>query len=385
MPGLFGIQANSTPFIIFQIICFSVLLLYVVTYLVRQWPRISLYKTEARFAWVYTGLLIITGLNVTMLATQDGEPFTSLAQFFLPAILASTLIVGFGRTAFQKQDIERFLQIILALTVVSSFYNIVINLQDLISIASISNSYDLDLKGFYYNRNVFGYMMATGVACGFYLWLQQKRPVYLLAVTVLITSLLATMSRGAIIFTLIFCIIFFLSQRKSKLISSLVVAALFIPAAVAIINQPFIQDNFIRAENADTGRSELREFGIDYTTQHNLLLGDGQRAIKALEKEHGYSSYHNLYIEALATQGILGVTIILLGVGYAFSRIRIIIKRYNDLGFFFLAYLLAYVVYILIEALPLFYATPNSLVATYIIILLPLFTVNSFKQKDTAT
>lgn len=388
-PGLLGIAVNSTPFILYQVACFSALLLYVIILFIRQWPRVSLYATEARFAWIYIGLLIITGLNVAILAAQDGESITSLAQFFLPAMLALTLLFGFGKIAFTRQDMEKFLQIILAITVLSSVYNIIINFQDIIAITSISGSYEVDLKGFFYNRNVLGYMMATGIACALYLWMRQKKLFYLPAIAILAISLIATMSRGAIIFTLIFCIVFLLSQYKSKAVGAIIMAAILVPLSLFAVNQPFVQDNFIRSESVDTGRTGLREFGVNYFLQHNLLLGNGQRAMTALEEEYERSSYHNLYIESLATQGLIGITIVLLGIGYAFSRIRIVMRRHRDLGFFFLAYLLAYVAYIFIEALPLFYATPNSLVTTYIVLLLPLFMINSFKQqksrKDIAT
>lgn len=382
-PGLLGVQVNSTPFILYQVICFSILLLYTVIVLIRQWPNVSLYATEARFALIYIGFLVATGLNIAILAAHDGESIASLAQFFLPAILAIVLIFGFGKLHFDRQDAEKLLQVITAMMVFSSLYNIILNFQDITTITSIAGSYDVDIKGFFYNRNVLGYMMATGIASALYLWVRQKKWIYAPTIAILVVSLLATMSRGAIIFTLIFCIIFLLNQYKSKLAGAAVLAAILVPLSLFAINQPFIQNNYIRSDSIDTGRTGLREFGLDYFMQHNILLGDGQRAMTALEEEYDRSSYHNLYIESLVTQGILGVAIVLLGIGYAFSRIRIVIRKYPDLGFFFLAYLLAYVAYIFIEALPLFYATPNSIVTTYIILLMPLLLANFInKQAD---
>lgn len=385
IPGLFGIQPNSSFFILFQAVSFLAVFLYVAVYVVlRQWPRVALPATEARFVWAYIGLLAVAGLNAVALAVKDGSSLASLAQLLLPAALAFTMIVGFGRISMKRQDVEKFLGMILAFTVVGSLYNIVVNFQDIITIASITNSYEVTLKGFFYNRNVFGFMMATGIACGLYLWKRQKKRLYLVAIAILAISLFTAMSRGGIMFVTIFSIILLLSQYKSKVIGAVAIAFVLVPLSLFALSQPFVQDNLIRADNADTGRSELREFGMEYYIQHNLLLGDGQRAIAAIEDKYQHSSYHNLYIESLATQGLVGLTAILLSIGYAYSRIRKVIVHYRDLGSFFLAYLIAYVAYIFIEALPLFYATPNSIVATYIIILLPMFVANSLLHNNTA-
>lgn len=382
LPGLFGIQTNSSLFILFQIVCFSALLILAAVYMLGQSKSLTLPATGLRFAWSYIGLLVISCIYAIILASQNGSSLASMAQFFLPAMLALIFLICFGKTSAQQKDIEKFLGVLLILTVVSSIYNIVINFQDILSINSITGSYQVDLKGFFYNRNVFGYMMAAGIACGLYLWTQQKKVIYLIAIGILAVSLFTAMSRGGILFVAIFSLAFFLGQVKSKILGVITAIIVLIPLLIFTSNQAFIQDNIVRSENADTGRSELRELGTSQFIQGNILFGNGQQAITELEDKHGNSSYHNLYIEALATQGVIGLTIVFLGIGYAYNRIREVKRHYRALGSFFMAFLLAYIVYIFIEALPLFYATPNSIFTTYIIILLPIFVANSLLKNS---
>lgn len=377
LPGLFGIQANSSFFILFQIACFSVLLVSIALYALKQDKALTLPVTGVRFTWIYVGLLTIACLYAMMLALQNGGSFASMAQFFLPAMLAFIFLIGFGKTRIGKSEIDKFLVILLALTTASSVYNIIINFQDIVSIASITGSYQVDFKGFFYNRNVFGYMMAAGIACGLYLWTQQRKMIYLIAIAILAVSLFAAMSRGGILFIGIFSLVFFLSQAKSKILGVLAGLVILIPLLIFSSNQAFIQNNIIRSDNADTGRSGLREIGMRQFLQGNMIFGNGQKAITDLEERRGNSSYHNLYIEALATQGLIGLAVVFLGIGYAYNRIKKVKQYYKSLGSFFIAFLVAYVVYIFIEALPLFYATPNSILTTYIIILLPMLISNS--------
>lgn len=377
IPGLLGLESSSNEFNVFQIVCFSVLFIYAV-YRFIKWrvDTITFPATESRFILAYIGLLAITGLHATFLAIQDHNSLASMAQFYLPAMLAATLIIGFGQTALDYLEINRVLRIILVLIVFSSLYSIVTNFEAIISIESLTSSYGADIRGFFYNRNVFSYMMATGIVIAMYLWSDQRRWWYLLSILILGVSLFTAMSRGGIVFVLIFLLVFLLGRAKSKVITLVAMACVCIPLTFFAVKQPFIESNIIRSDNGDTGRGDLRQYGVDYYLHHDILLGDGQRAITSIEKEYGHSSFHNLYIESLATQGFLGLLVILLGVGYSYSRIRIVKRYYRNLGFFFQAYLVAYVLYILIEALPLFYATPNSLITTYILILLPAFVAN---------
>ena len=147
--------------------------------------------------------------------------------------------------------------------------------------------------------------------------------------------------------------------------------------ATVIISQPFVQNNIIRADNGDTGRSQLRNYGIDHFMHNNIITGEGQNAIDYIVDKAGYDSFHNLYVETLATQGIVGIVALFLALVFSHRLIRKVRHKDYDFSLFLLAFLYSYIIYVMIEALPLFYATPNSVLTTYLLIVLPLFLTNN--------
>jgi len=274
------------------------------------------------------------------------------------------------------------LRVLLLLLVASSAYNIYINYGGIISFSSINNGYAINFKGFFYNRNVFGFMMASGIAFATYLWTIDRQKRYLYSVIVLSVSLIATLSRGSLLFTALFLFIFTYMRAKSKLSVLILVAGIFAIVLPPLAAQPFVKNNIIRAENTDTGRSALRSTGLNYFLHNNPAFGAGQQAIDKLEADYGHSSYHNLYIESLATQGIIGLSLVLLGIGFSGNRIKIIKKKYLNLGSFLQAFLYAYIVYAFFEALSFFYSTPNSILVTYVVLLFPMLLANGIVAED---
>ena len=258
--------------------------------------------------------------------------------------------------------------------VFSSVYNIVVNFHEIISIANITNSYQVNIKGFYSNRNVFGYMMAAGIGISIYLWTQKKKILYLFFGLIMALSMILAMSRGGILFAILCVGLYLLFKYKAKMIIPMTIASI---TATVIISQPFVQNNIIRADNGDTGRSQLRNYGIDHFMHNNIITGEGQSAIDYIVDKAGYDSFHNLYVETLATQGIVGIVALFLALVFSHRLIRKVRHKDYDFSLFLLAFLYSYIIYVMIEALPLFYATPNSVLTTYLLIVLPLFLTNN--------
>ena len=382
IPGLFNLQPGTSKFIIYQVACFVVLWLYVLANIARHRARVLMSGPGFRFLIMYLGLMSASLVYVLFAAVQSGDSFLGMAQFFLPIALAATLIIGFGKTAITVLDFDRFIRLTLMLLVACSIYNIVVNLDGIMSLTSITGSYQVNFKGFFFNRNVFGYMMAMGIACTSYLWYKERKKLYILYALIIGVSLLAAMSRGAFVFLAIFLLLFALQVTRSKTKLALGIIILVVPILLFVSSQPFVQDNLIRADVGTAGRSDLQSAGVRNYLNGNLIFGGGQESIVALEHEFGASSYHNLYIEMLTTQGIIGVATILLLVGYIRVNLKLVKKSYKVTGSFLVAALIAYLVYSLFESLPLFYATPNSVLTTYILIMFPLFMVNGITTEE---
>lgn len=382
-PGLLGMSPGSGAFIVYQAVCFLVfmLLTLVSMFVYRRDGVFSGYNL--RFLLLYIGLLSSSLVYVLYVAIQQDESFMSMAQFFLPIGLTATMLLGFSNVSFSINVLHRFLTYVVMFLVGSSIYNIAMNFDTIASLASIENSYLVDVKGFFFNRNVFGYMMAVGIAIAVYVWTQTKKNIFMVGSTLMAISLVTAMSRGAFVFLGVFLLMFFLQTVRSKIKFLIGLAVFIVPVSLFIIGQPFVQNNFIRAEVGSSGRSSLQEFGISrYGNEDSILFGGGQKSLVALHEAYGHDSYHNLYLEVLFTQGLVGFAALVILLLFVYRNILVVKRHDKKAGSFFIALFVAYITYIFFEALPLFYGTPNSVLMTYLIVVLPVALVNSFSRVD---
>lgn len=380
LPGLFLINPGSISYVLYQIVSLvAVTLLILINYL-KYRDKISFSKPILYFLFTYTGLLTIAALYSTHLALADNRSLGSVAQFLLPPALCLTMLIGAGYSKLSQKEVNRILVIITLFIVFCAAYGVTIHYDTIVNLSSITNSYSADIKGFFANRNVFGYMLALGAACATFLFEKTRKITLLPVVVFLFASAILSMSRGAILLYIVFLATFILLKSKQKVIPATIMATTLIAAFTFFSGFAFVQDNIIRSDNGDTGRSELRSYGMQHFFNNNLLLGSGERAISSIESKFHHSSFHNLYIETLATQGVIGAISLVLCMLYIWKNIKLI-KRYDKIYYaFFAALFFSYVVYCLIEALPLFYGTPNSAITTFILVLLPIFMINNLKS-----
>ncbi|MDO4759615.1 MAG: O-antigen ligase family protein [Candidatus Saccharibacteria bacterium] len=381
LPGIFFINPGSVAYILYQVVSLLGIALFILINYLKHKKKLSFLKSVLYFSFAYTGILTATALYSIHLAIADNRSLGSIAQFLLPPALCLVLLIGSGYSRLSPKIIDRFLGFIIVFTLFCALYGMVVNYDTIISLSSITNSYNADIKGFFANRNIFGYMLALGAACGTFLFTKNRKKILLPAIVILLTGTVLSMSRGAILLYVIFLIAFILLKSKKKIKALALITTTLAIAYSTLSSFAFIQDNIIRLDNGDTGRSELRSYGIQHFLDNNLLLGSGERAINSIEAKFQHSSFHNLYIETLATQGLVGFVALIVCMLYVWSNIRLI-KKYDRVNYaFFAALFFAYMVYCLIEALPLFYGTPNSALTTFVLVLLPIFMINSLKAR----
>lgn len=373
LPGLLGLSTKSFGFVLYQAICLLIFWAFLIfhTLLNRSNPLVF-FPSSRKFFFTYLAISLVSIIWILILSIINGESIFQLAQFILPVVLVVTMFAAFSGSALEEQGVVTVLKAIVWLALFSGIYNILLNADAISSISSITNSYQTDFRAFYYNRNVFGFMMAIGFASSFYLWIRTKKNLHLIIMAFLGLNVFLSMSRGALAFLGIFLVVFLVLRAKRKLLTLISTALILIILSIPLLRIEFIQKNILRVDNADTGRGQLREFGWEYFIDHNILMGNGQDALNAIMDELALDSFHNLYIELLATQGIMGLLAFLVAIFFAWGCILKVKKSDQLMGTYFQATFLAYLVYIFIESLPVFYATPNSLVLTYIVIILPM-------------
>ena len=214
----------------------------------------------------------------------------------------------------------------------SCIYNIIVNLDDLLTINMLTNSYDAAFQSFFSNRNQYGAFLFIALTVLDILDKTKisKKKVVLLYI-ILFINLLLTMSRGAILASLVYFSLSFLSKKKANkdwiFLCSFICIVIFVFLNDSIRN--IIKDYIIRPDHGSTGRSSLWSLGLQIYEENSLLFGTGGNTALDMAKDMGMtrSEFHSFYIEALLSSGIIGLLFIV------FILFVIIKKHLNEISY----------------------------------------------------
>ncbi|MFH7818869.1 O-antigen ligase family protein [Neobacillus thermocopriae] len=224
----------------------------------------------------------------------------------------------------KKMQFKYFLRYFIYFSIIACIYNLISNFGDITNIGNITSGYEVTLKSFFVNKNQFGAFLFVSIIA-FYYFLSGKK-IKMLDVLILllfIINLILTMSRGAILATIIFFIFFYLQHLKHiKLIAPIIIflsiTSLVILSSDRIIT--FIKNNIIRVDAGVTGRTEIWDMGMNIYVQNNFLNGVGYFTGLDLAKGQGFQfeEFHSLYIDTLVSGGIIELFFIFILLGYIF-------------------------------------------------------------------
>ncbi|MGO3732000.1 MAG: O-antigen ligase family protein [Vagococcus sp.] len=214
------------------------------------------------------------------------------------------------------EDISYFYWMILYFSLFSCIYNLVINYSQIINIRLLSNSYDVAFQSFFSNRNQYGAFLFITITVLDMLKKEFKNYKYFyLTYCFIILNLLLTMSRGAILATIIYMCLFFILRDKKKHDWTLF---LFITTIIFILSNNKIVNNIlityiVRPDNGSTGRSKLWELGYDIFQNNNIITGIGLQTSVTKAKMLGMErdEFHNFYLEILLSGGLFELIFIL--------------------------------------------------------------------------
>ena len=232
-----------------------------------------------------------------------------------------------------KKDFIAFMKKMVIVGLISCIYNIIVNWEIIINFFGLEYSYLVSISSFFPNRNQFGSFMLIMIIATLYILINQKDKKYIFLLLLFIINLILTMSRNAILgmgLVFIFFIIFNIKDfykklsKKQIIIICCIIAVLIIIGIVLLITIPEISDTidrlFLRTYTLDptSGRMKVWTTGIEIW-QNNPLIGVGRfHAININETVYNseLDQFHNIYIETLASFGIVG----LLGLAYIIFR-----------------------------------------------------------------
>lgn len=378
LAGLLGIEAGSSVESLYRTSCAAIALMLIIIVLIHDLitrardGQIKLTTKNLNFTILYILLSITSFTGTSLLSLSEGGGL----QLLLPTVLSIAILFLLGQYSFPAEGAKRVFLVILAFCFIASLYNLLANHDSVLSFLSIRDTYDVDLGGFFGNRNIMGRVMAIGALCGIYLFSERAydRKIIFAMTLIVIISLILSMSRGGILFFLIASLLFIVLNAKNTMRALLIVALLAILSA-PILTIPFVQKNFIRTDRGDTHRSSLRSSG-GWQGDVNVLFGEGKKVISTLKENTGLSGYHNAYLETFLIKGGFGGLILALTLWRSLAMAVEIRSVHRGMGSLFIGLTAAFMVYSFFESVMLFTVSLSSVLITFMILLLPMFITN---------
>lgn len=195
-------------------------------------------------------------------------------------------------------------------------------------------------KGFFANRNQFSFFIYIGIAMDMLLILKDKDIKYKIFLGIFIFNVVIALSRTAMLIVFLFMFMFLVSTDKIKLSDKIEIAMLIMIAGMIIFigfskiapnicSKILIElkETYIRPASLKTlsGRTNLWSLAITLasTSLLTMLLGYGRfNGIKAIKaRGDRFTQFHNTFIEALVSGGIIEVLYIVFIYGNVFKTI----------------------------------------------------------------
>lgn len=208
-----------------------------------------------------------------------------------------------------KEELEYFLRRVYFVIIASAVYNIVINFDEIFKVFSPKgNTYDTNNSSFFGNRNTFSAYLFLGIIIGSLIKrLNSKNNGIILFCNVfLVFNLLLTMSRTALLGTVVFLILVFTFTKKISMTQKAILVLLLFVGLMIIkstVLWTFVTDKLVRKKMGNTGRTEIwlksisinrnifeKIFGVGYGARAQKLIA----VIKRANSHNTYITFYNL-------------------------------------------------------------------------------------------
>lgn len=209
-----------------------------------------------------------------------------------------------------KKQIKYLMKLFVTLGIIACIYNLIANFKEVISFYKITSTYDVSLNSFFSNRNQFGaYLFLAIVAYTYYLDSKKINLKNIIVYGLFFINIIFTMSRGAILATMIFVVIYLILKKQIKILTILTVLGITFLIIISMFFpiMEFIETNLIRLDSGNTGRTAIWSIAKNVYKDGSILFGNGYYNGIAIAKEtylFKYSQFHSYYYDLLVSGGI---------------------------------------------------------------------------------
>ena len=346
-------------------------------------------RSEGKFS--YTGmfyLIFFLLINVVCLLADSNVSLNTVINFGISIFLVYLFFESPIREHnICENDVLRFFRYFAIFMLISCVYNMLVNIRQLLNIASISVYSSDATASFFDNKNTFGVFLIFGAISATFLKVVDGNNKWLIVLVIFIINEVMAMCRTAIILTIFFLAVSFLVGDKKTLkkrIFALVV--LIIGAAVLYYFispiRNFVNNNlFGNTDSLDT-RDGYIERMLPLSKGIYLLFGYGEeRSVELAIQYAGNRYYHNTYLHLLMIGGLFRVLLFAITILYAVINSIKLYKLNRKTGSMCIVTIFAYLIYASIESVILFDTPVIAILATIFVVSIPRLFLNAVLKK----
>lgn len=379
-------------------ICFAIELVLLGIFLLG---RVKILKVNTIINFL---LLTITTIILAIIQRQNylSGNYEQLDAFNVICIFLNILMlfVAFTNLKIEEKYMTYFFAGMVAIGLVACVANIYLYKEEIFSM--IENAKQIGVKSFFAHRNQFAVFLYVAIISNIMLILRSnKLPVKILLFIPLIIfglSIITTSSRTGIAATALFIVLFFITTSSIKFVHKFFIVYLLIviliSSYVVIINKyPDIENtivNFtekvlIREDTIKTftGRNQFWEIAVGVLQENkiNMSFGIGRFLAVDLLDEFKVTQFHNFYIEALMTGGVMELVYFIFI--HLFTLIKVFISKIDKkYKLFYLAMLISLAVYGMFESMSRFSIGCADTLCLVFFVTIPLLHSNTYVKID---
>ena len=285
------------------------------------------------------------------------------------------------KSIVKKEQLRKLFKFFIIIGFISCIYNYLFCFDEIQKIVTASSSYQVNVRSFFHNRNMFGEFMFISMLSTFYYYEGKKSKTKLLLIFLFSITAFLTFSRSAIFSVFLLLLYFYFKKYGNKRIN-VIVMLLGLVIAVYILLGPavkYLNLFIIRSDNFSTGRSSIWEYGFK-VFKNNPIVGVGNYTAVGLAEQNGFthSQFHSFFIETLAGYGLVGLFVYAIMIIPLFKKTILKLKKTKNLYYrhcVIVSFLILFIK-MFIESISFFSVGYSDLITTLFYISIPLLLNN---------
>lgn len=395
--GNFGAKLNYAVSTKEMGICFTIELILISIFLLG---RVKILKLNTIINFL---LLVITTVVLGIIQRQNylsgiykENDVINIICIFLNILF---FFISFINLRTEEKYISAFFAGIVLLGLVACAVNIYFYKEQIF--AMFSTAKQISVKSFFAHRNQFAVYLFTAIISNIFLILKCKnkflKVLLFIPLVIFGASLITTSSRTGIATTAIFIILFFITTTSIKFTHKFFIVylltVLMISGYVISFNKypdkvskamDFVENVLIREKTVKsfTGRDNFWKIAEEKLSENkiNKYFGIGRfLSIDFIEQYNGVTQYHNFYIEALMTGGIMELVFFIFI--HIFTLVKVFISKIDiKYKMFYLSAFLSLAIYGCFESMSRFSIGCADTICLIFFVTIPLLHSNTYKK-----